>query len=110
MAILPNGDHFRQLSLFSNEQSLLFSQSHSLTYIAKMFGIKPKVFCQMLHRLSLIYKLDKTWVGSEKGLNQDLVVRRQVEFTRSNGQQGSKIQVLLTPKGKLWLEQHFAFF
>lgn len=109
MSILPNGEHFRQLSLFDTEQSVLISQSHSLTYIAKLFNYKPSVFNQILHRLGLIYKLDKSWVGSEKALNQRLVVHRRIAITHSDGQPDLKVQVLLTPKCKLWLKKHLLF-
>lgn len=46
MSSLPNGDYYRQLTLFQQEKQALIDRSICLTEAAKYFGIAPKAFIQ----------------------------------------------------------------
>lgn len=106
MSSLPNGDYYRQLTLFQQEKQALIDRSICLTEAAKYFGIAPKAFIQQLHALKLIYKPATHWLGYQDKLNAGLLVQRPVEFTHSTGETGFRSQVLITPKGMRWLHRH----
>lgn len=106
MSSLPNGNYYRQLSLFQQDKQALIDRSICLTEAAKYFGIAPKAFIRQLHELKLIYKPAKHWLGYQDKLNAGLLVQRPLEFTHSNGETGFRSQVLITPKGMRWLHRH----
>lgn len=75
----------------------------SVTLIAKDYGMGPISFNQLLHRLGVIYRRDKTWVPYAKYQTKRWMASKTNVFKRTDGSTTTVIHYKWTQKGRLGL-------
>lgn len=73
----------------------------NLMAAAKVFGVPPQKFNKELNRLEWIYKRpgSTTWLGYQDKINAGYLDHKFYQYTKNDGSEGSKPQVLVLPKG-----------
>lgn len=73
----------------------------NLMAAAKVFGVPPQKLNKELNRLEWIYKRpgSTTWLGYQDKINAGYLDHKFYQYTKNDGSEGSKPQVLVLPKG-----------
>lgn len=74
-----------------------------VTSIAQDYGKSPQAFNDLLHELSIQYKVDKQWILYQKYKDAGYVHSEPIPITHHDGHQSVKYLTVWTQKGRLFL-------
>ena len=83
------------------DRLIISEDAVSLSAAAKVFNIPPQRFIKELNRLEWIYKRpgSTNWLGYQDKINAGYLDHKFYQYTKDDGSEGSKPQVLVLPKG-----------
>lgn len=81
---------------------------YTATSIAKLFGMTAQSFNKMLKDEKVQYKSDGHWVLYHDWDNKGLVVYVPVPYTKKDGSTGTKLNMMFTSHGLVWIVNSLA--
>lgn len=82
--------------------------TYTATSIAKLFGMTAQAFNKILNTEGVQYKSDGHWVLYSKWDNKGLVIYVPVPYKRRDGSTGTKLNMMFTSHGLVWLVNSLA--
>ena len=82
--------------------------TYTATSVAKLFGMTAQAFNKLLQSEKVQYKTDGHWVLRSDWDNKGLVIYVPKPFTRKDGSTGTKLSMVFTSHGLVWLTKSLA--